>query len=963
MDFGNNHPRCLSTTWPNVCRYEVFLSFRGGDVRKGFIQFLYRTLVDSGIDTFIDYDGIEFGEEIMLKILQVIRHTDICIPVFSSDFASSKSCLKEVAEMVAFNRTIMPIFYDVSPEVVGEVGPSVVGEVGEQEGNYKKSFRTQANLGVKSETIDTWKNALHNVSRKRGWELEKFEGGEYALIGEVVSKVRQLLRKDDLYVPADLVGMDRPVQKLMKKLGVRYENEEVIEGQTLTGKRVVEISGLPGIGKSTLATVVYNKIHHLFKHKSFLKDIHKMVEQERLQSLQKKLIWSLLKRECRLEDIEEGTQFLRHRFNDLRVLIILDDVSDFKQINSLVGDPSWFGQGSRIIVTSTTRGLVDKYRQVPVTSTSSTTVNSSDDIVYEYELEKMSDDHALQLFHKYAQRGKPLQGEFFSLAGEISAAAGGIPFVVEFVGSFLDGKPIECWKEALGRLNGDTYDEVKRILKKRYTGLDKYAKEIFVDIACFFVRKDKTMPFYMWQARKYNPYTGIYELQNNSLVKTRENNELWMNNQLEVLGREIVKETNPDDPFKWRRLWNQEDIELALIEKKVAAVEALDATFDKSCSFPERIFSNYFPKLRYLKMDNAMIKGCEQGETSLLPLLTWLDWKGCHNVSSLLAFNLSKLVVLDLSESTSTDWQDWQQVIKKAGDLKVLILKGCALLAEYPVSVENENLERLNLERCSALPGLSKSNGKLSKLVSLNIKFCSFVRELTEVMGSLESLKELYIDETDIKAIDFPEDSYGKLQILSACKCKISSLSNSIGNLKSLSYLALDGTELTELPDSIGLLKNLQTLSLRSCRGLWKLPDSIGYLEELRVMDLSETSVDELPSSVENLRNLKVLKMHCTFTREFPRGIKNLERLGEIDFSDCRSLRGECDITGLSSLRVLLLENTEYSEVIGTDGQRSDFPELRFRISNEGTAGAQHQFHGWETTTQFEADGRLRMMS
>ncbi|KAF8019405.1 hypothetical protein BT93_G0167 [Corymbia citriodora subsp. variegata] len=946
MDFGINHPRCLSPTQSNVCSYKVFLSFRGGDVREGFIQFLYRGLVDSGIDTFIDYDGIEFGEEIMLKILEVIRHTDICIPVFSKDFASSKSCLKEVAEMVGCNRTIMPIFYDVSPSVVRR-----------QEGSYQESFCTHATLGETSARIDDWKRALHTVSEKRGWELENFTYGEAQLIDEVVSKVRQRLGKDNLCVPEDLVGMDRPVQKLMKKLGVRYENGEAIEGQTLTEKRVVEISGLPGI-------VVYNKIHHLFEGKSFLKDIRKTVEQERLQSLQKKLIWSLLKRECRLEDIEEGTKFLQHRFDNLRVLIILDDVSDFKQIVSLAGDPSWFGQGSRIIVISTTSDLVDKYSQVPVTSTSSTTVNSCDDIIVDkYELEKMSDDHAFQLFSKCALGGISLQGDFSSLAGEISSAAGGIPFIVKFVGTYLQAKPIEIWRDALVRLKGKPYKEVKRILKKRYEDLDIYAREIFVDIACFFARKDKTMPFYMWQACKYNPYTGIYELQNNSLVKTRENNELWMNNQLEVLGREIVKETNPDDPFKWRRLWNQEDIELALIEKKVAAVEALGATFDKTFSFPERIFSNYFPKLRYLKMDNAMIEGCEQGENSLLPRLTWLDWKGCHNVSSLLAFNLSKLVVLDLSGSTSTDWQDWEQVIKKAEKLKVLILKGCAWLAEYPFSVKNEHLERLNLERCSALPGLSKSNGMLSKLVSLNIKFCSFVRELTEVMGSLESLKELYIDGTDIKAIDFPEDSCGKLEILSACNCKISSLSNSIGNLKSLSYLALDGTELTELPDSIGLLKNLQTLSLRNCKSLLKLPDSIGNLEELQLMDLSYTLVNELPSSVENLRNLKVLKMACTHIREFPGGIKNLERIREIDFSGCRSLMGECDITGLSSLRVLLLENTEYSQVIGTDGQRSDFPKLRFRISNEGTTGAQHQFHGHETTKQFQADGRLRMMS
>lgn len=146
MDVCNNHSGPQSTGWSDLCRYEVFLSFRGTDVRGGFIDFLYEGLADAGIIAFIDYRGIEIGEEIMPKILKVIGHTKICIPIFSKDFASSKSCLKEVEKMVECNGTIMPIFYDVTPSVVGD-----------QKESYQKSFCTHASLGVKSETIDNWK--------------------------------------------------------------------------------------------------------------------------------------------------------------------------------------------------------------------------------------------------------------------------------------------------------------------------------------------------------------------------------------------------------------------------------------------------------------------------------------------------------------------------------------------------------------------------------------------------------------------------------------------------------------------------------------------------------------------------------------------------------------------------------------------------------------------------------------
>ncbi|XP_039173310.1 disease resistance protein RPV1-like [Eucalyptus grandis] len=259
-----------------------------------------------------------------------------------------------------------------------------------------------------------------------------------------------------------------------------------------------------------------------------------------------------------------------------------------------------------------------------------------------------------------------------------------------------------------------------------------------------------------------------------------------------------------------------------------------------------------------------------------------------------------------------------------------------------------------------------RSISKLRNLVSLDIKSCSFVQELPEGIGYLETLKELYIDGTAIRAIDIPEGSYGKLETLSACNTKILSLPDRIGNLKSLSYLALDDTKLSELPYSIGLLENLQTLSLKNCRSLWKLPDSIGNLKELQVMDLSYTLVDELPSSVKDLRNLKVLKMVHTFIREFPGGIKNLESLEEIDFLDCRSLKGECNIRGLSSLGVLVLENTDISELIVMDRRYPSLQDLRIDgkvciLTIGTTEGAPHGINGCETMTPLQADGHRSM--
>lgn len=847
--------------------------------------------------------------------------------------------------MVECNGTIMPIFYDVTPSVVGD-----------QKESYQKSFCTHASLGVKSETIDNWKDALHKASRKLGWE--KFKYSERELIDLVVSTVRRFLGKANLAVTPYFVGMDRPVQEVMKKLYVRYEKGEVIEGQVLTGKCVVEISGLPGIGKSTLATVVYNKIHHLFEGKSFLKDIHGESELGRLLSLQEDLISDLQKRRCTLSSPAHGTESIKYKFTDLRVLIILDDVSDIEQINSLARDPRCFGQGSRIIVISRTCDLVDKY------SRAFSIVNGRDDILIEkYKLEKMNDDDSFQLFCKHALRGKPPQ-ELSSLAREISLAAEGNPFVIQVIGSSLCQQPRNQWDEAIDILShGPLINKIELALMKRYKDLEKNAQKIFLDVACFFRGRDKTISSYLWNACNYHPSTHIAELENKSLVTITENSEFWMHNQVKLLGRELVEKESPGRPSQRSRLWNQMDIQRVLNGDAVADVAALSATLDNADLFAKRKFFRNFSNLIYLEMNCPSRKGHRQTlwnsrKDLSLPWLKWLEWQRCLNISILLALDLSNLVYLNLSGSSLGKWRCWKRIIKKAENLKVLILKGCQK-ARSPVSNVPVNLERLDLESCLALrPHTTRYISKLMKLVSLNIKFCTFVQELPKNIGPWETLKELYIDGTGIRAIDIPEGSYVNLEILSACKCESLSLNNSIGYLKSLKYLALDKTRLSDLPFSVGMLEKLQTLSLRKCKELWKLPDSIGNLKDLQLMDLSYTRVDELPSFVKDLRNLKVLKMSGTHIREFPGVIENLERIEEIDFSGCRSLRGECNITGLSSLRVLLLENTGYSRVIGTDGQCSDFSNLGLHISKDGsTKGAQHRFHGCEATTQFQADG------
>ncbi|KAF7851714.1 hypothetical protein BT93_L3027 [Corymbia citriodora subsp. variegata] len=78
-----------------------------------------------------------------------------------------------------------------------------------------------------------------------------------------------------------------------------------------------------------------------------------------------------------------------------KVLIVLDDVNEEEQIKALVGELTWFGPKSRIIVTTNKRRVLSAFDV------------GADDLgtVETHEVEPRSDDHALQLFRNHYFQG------------------------------------------------------------------------------------------------------------------------------------------------------------------------------------------------------------------------------------------------------------------------------------------------------------------------------------------------------------------------------------------------------------------------------------------------------------------------------------------------------------------------------------------------------------------------------
>ncbi|KAL3746379.1 hypothetical protein ACJRO7_015352 [Eucalyptus globulus] len=898
-----------SSSSPSGINHEVFLNFRGKDTRKEFTDVLYKKLKNAGIKVFKDDKSLRAGEKISWALKDAIKRSRISIAIFSKNYASSKYCLMELVEMwecrESGGQTILPIFYDVSPYAVKN-----------QAEDFKTSFdKHEVDEEVDSNTIQQWRKVLREVGELSGFDPAIINGGHVSdLQEEVLKRVMEVLKEDDQDGTDKLVGIDLHVQEIMTKLGVVYSHGQGVvyshgqgvvysHGQAIEvcggDVRVIGITGMSGVGKTALAKVVFNKIHKLFDRCSFLKGINsKEVEDSR------ELLIADLQNEKYDPRIPSGrgNKKIKCLFENMKVLIVLDDVREVGQIEALVGKLAWFGPGSRIIVTTKNRNVLEVF----------------DEGAFEiYKVEPMSHHHALELFRKRVFQGDAPQDVFEcdSLSPDIVEALGRLPMAIELQARYLKkNMNLQSWRSSLKSLKNNSLQEsvIQRAFEASYESLDNCAKEIFLDIACFFIGEDERIPPYMWEeVWDGDPLRKIKELRDMHFLEDGENNELRMHNLLRDFGRKLVKDK---DLHERCRIWNHSDA-LSILEdgQPNARVKGISLPLGEAgtVGFTFEALGKK-SNLRYVRLHGADVKGNPE---NLLPNLRWLDWRECHFIPKLCNMDLKKLLILDLSWSPVTKCsQVWRQIMEKVNELKVLNLQGCDKLH---VSLDFQapvNLEILILEDCTQLSQIGTFIRGLENLSSFNLRNCRRVKKLPPELAQMKSLKELLIDGTGIETIHIQKDSLQKLEKLSACGCEKLKDISPIGHLTKLESLALDGAINWHPgnPEPFEFPQNLRRLSLRNCERLLEVPPSMGNLRLLEVMDLSYTGIIELPGSVKDLRYLKTLKMEHTHLQKFPEDIAKLEKLEEIDFSGCRSLGGQvtCDISGLSSLRILRLSSS-----------------------------------------------------
>ncbi|KAM5569910.1 hypothetical protein ABKV19_017097 [Rosa sericea] len=160
---------------------DVFLSFRGQDIRSNFVCHLSEALERRAVKVYLDNEDLKRGDDLS-DLLNAIAEAKISIVIFSENYATSTWCLKELVKILECKakqkQIVMPIFYRVDPS-----------DIRKQTGSFAKAFAEYERDRKKDKKeVQSWRSALKEAANLAGCNSKNYED-DAKLIGDIVKEV------------------------------------------------------------------------------------------------------------------------------------------------------------------------------------------------------------------------------------------------------------------------------------------------------------------------------------------------------------------------------------------------------------------------------------------------------------------------------------------------------------------------------------------------------------------------------------------------------------------------------------------------------------------------------------------------------------------------------------------------------------------------------------------------------
>ncbi|KAF7092513.1 hypothetical protein CFC21_094989 [Triticum aestivum] len=725
----------------------------------------------------------------------------------------------------------------------------------------------------------------------------------------------------------ELVGIADPCEKMIKMLKIEGD-----EGSK-KGLKVVSVVGFGGLGKTTLAKAVYDRIKARFLCAAFVSvsrnpDVSRVFKDMlyELDKVQFGHIHNANMDEKQL--IDKLQEFLENK----SYLIVIDDIWDDKAWKFIKCAFSENNHCCRLI--TTTR----------IASVAEACCSSTDDIIYRKD--PLNDEDSRRLFHKRIfSHGKECPNELAQISIDILKKCGGVPLAIITIASLLVVnqriKSIDQWYALLkliGRgLEGDAcVEDMQRILSFSYYDLPSHLKTCLLYLSVFpedyVLGRDRLI--WRWIAEGFvqggKQETSLYDL-GESYFNELINRGLIQPVDIDIDGRakachvrdmvldlicslsikdnfltilDGIKRNKPNSPSKIRRL----SIQNTMVEPTTLRLDTRTMPQVRSVTlFPSAIDQmtslSCFQVLRVLDLEYCDLReiGHKINMRCVVNLLH-LRYLGLRS-TYVLPKEIGKLQFLQTLDLVETGLKE---LVPSIVQLQHLMCIHFDKYTKLPLGMGNltslEELSELHVDRYSS--GIVE---ELSHLIELRVLRINFEesdenqdKDFVEALGNLRKLQSLDINGND-GCVDLlregwvPPQQLHRLAVLNGKDNRFLTLPAWISpsSLPLLSYLNiwLDEVQAKDV-QIIGMLPCLRFLML----GAWR------RIEEPEA-ECFVVTADAFPCVRE------CIFFNFVMAPSFPRGAMPMVQLAQFCFRACDIANANldlsiCHLTSLEQVRV-----------------------------------------------------------